>query len=69
MKARERLLSVPEFSDLLRVTPACTRRWLLERKISHVKIGRLVRITEGEVDRLMAQGSRPARMASGEGTH
>jgi excisionase family DNA binding protein len=66
MKTRERLLSVPEFSESLRVTPACIRRWLLERKIAHVKIGRLVRIPESEADRILGEGLRPARRASGE---
>ena len=61
VKSGERLLSVPQFSERLGVTVACGRRWLLERKIAHVKVGRLVRIPESEVDRLLAQGFRAAR--------
>jgi excisionase family DNA binding protein len=64
MKTDERLLSIPEFSQMLRVTPACTRRWLLERKIKYVKVGRLVRISQSEVSRIIAEGRRPARIQS-----
>jgi excisionase family DNA binding protein len=65
VKSGEKLLTVPQFSERLRVTVACVRRWLLERKIAHVKVGRLVRIPEGEVDRLLTQGFRPARPGHG----
>ena len=61
VKSGEKLLSVPQFSERFGVTVACSRRWLLERRIAHVKVGRLVRIPESEVDRLLAQGFRPAR--------
>jgi excisionase family DNA binding protein len=55
------LLSVTEFADALKVTKACVRRWLLERRITCTKIGRLVRIPASEVDRLIADGMRPAK--------
>jgi len=55
------LLSVPQFADALGVTPACIRRWILERKITVVKLGRLVRVPTGEVERLVNSGLRPAR--------
>ena len=57
----KRLLSVPEFAEDLGVTVACGRRWLLERKIASVKLGRLIRIPSTEVDRLVEEGFRPAR--------
>ncbi len=56
-----RLLSVAQFAEALGVTVACCRRWLLERKIAHVKLGRLVRIPSEEVGRLIAEGLRPAK--------
>jgi excisionase family DNA binding protein len=56
-----RLLSVIQFAEALGVTPACVRRWLLERKIAHVKLGRLVRIDSRETDRLIREGLRPAK--------
>ena len=58
---RKDLLSIPQFAAALGVTVACIRRWLLERKIACVKVGRLVRIPAEELDRLIAEGLRPAR--------
>jgi excisionase family DNA binding protein len=57
------LLSVPQFADTLGVTPACIRRWILERKITTVKLGRLIRVPASEVERLVNSGLRPARPA------
>ena len=57
------LLSVPEFASALNITVACARRWVLERKISTVKLGRLIRIPSSEVERLIDAGLRPARPA------
>jgi excisionase family DNA binding protein len=56
-----RLTSVNQFAEALGVTQACVRRWLLERRITFTKIGRLVRIPSSEVDRLIAEGLRPAK--------
>lgn len=55
------LLTIPEFSAALKLTVACTRRWLMERKIASVRVGRLVRIPSDEVARIIAEGLRPAR--------
>ena len=57
------LLSVSQFADALGVTPACIRRWILERKITTVKLGRLIRVPSSEVERLVNSGLRPARPA------
>ena len=59
-KNLERLLSIPQFSEPLGIRVATTRRWLQERKITHVKVGRLVRIPESELERIIAEGLRPA---------
>lgn len=56
-----KLLTVPEFAEALGVTPACIRRWLLERKVSSIKLGRLVRLNETELHRLTSEGFRPAK--------
>ena len=55
------LLSVPQFAELLGVTSSCVRRWILERRISVVKVGRLVRIPMAEFERIVAEGTRTAR--------
>jgi excisionase family DNA binding protein len=57
------LLSVPQMAERLGVTRACIRRWILERKITTVKLGRLIRIPASEVERLVTSGLRPARLA------
>jgi excisionase family DNA binding protein len=55
-----RLLRVDEFASELNITVAAVRRWLLFRKISAVKVGRLIRIPETEIARLISEGLRPA---------
>lgn len=57
------LLSVPQVAERLGVTKACIRRWILERKIATVKLGRLIRVPASEVERLVNSGLRPARPA------
>ncbi len=63
MEREKSLLRVNEFAELLDVTPACVRRWLLERRIASTRLGRLVRIPREEVARLVDGGFRPARPA------
>lgn len=55
-----KLLNIPEFAALLGVTPSCIRRMIFERRISIVKVGRLVRIPQTEFDRIVAEGTRVA---------
>ena len=55
------LLTVREFAAVLGVTKACIRRWILEWKITTVKVGkRLVRIPAEEHERIIQAGLRPA---------
>jgi excisionase family DNA binding protein len=55
------LLSVPQFAAALGVTSSCIRRWVLQRKVATVKLGRLIRVPATEVERLVSSGLRPAR--------
>lgn len=55
------LLSKQEFAKPLGITISCVNRWLLEGKIARVKVGRLVRIPEEELDRIVTEGYRPAK--------
>ena len=55
------LLSIREFANALNITVACARRWVLERKVTTVKLGRLIRVPSTEVERLVNSGLRPAR--------
>ena len=61
MTYEQRLLKIAQFAEPLEVTQSCVRRWILERKITVVKVGRLVRIPSSELDRLLAEGLRPRR--------
>jgi len=61
VNAHTKLLTVREFAEALNVTQACVRRWLLERRIESTRIGRLVRISELERDRIVMEGLRPRR--------
>jgi excisionase family DNA binding protein len=54
------LLTVPQFAAELHVTSACVRRWIIERRVAIVKLGRLVRIPESEAARMVEEGFRPA---------
>jgi excisionase family DNA binding protein len=55
------LLTIPEFAGHLKITVACVRRWIIERRVATVKLGRLIRIPATEVDRFVEDGYRPAR--------
>ena len=59
-KVRGRLLNVREFAELFGCTVSCARRWISERRVASIKVGRrLVRIPETEVERLIGEGPRP----------
>jgi excisionase family DNA binding protein len=64
-KQSSALLSVPEFATALNITVACARRWILERRVATVKLGRLIRVPYSEVERLVNAGFRPARSMRG----
>jgi len=63
----DKLLNISEFAGLLGVSSACVRRWVLERKVTIVKVGRLVRIPSAEFDRIVSNGTRSARQTGEEG--
>ena len=54
------LLTVPEFANSLRLKSSAVRRWIGERKIAVVRVGRLVRIPSAELERIVHEGTRPA---------
>jgi len=66
LTSHQQLLTVQAFAKTLNVTPACIRRWIEERKITTVKLGRLVRIPLSEVRRIVEQGLRPAKGTGNE---
>jgi len=53
-----RLLKVSEVAHALSVADHTVRKWLMEGRISYVKLGRSNRISEYELRRLLAEGFR-----------
>ena len=57
-----RLLTIPEAAERLALSPKTLRFWIWTRKIEFVKVGgRSVRLREEVVDRLIQQGTIPAK--------
>jgi len=54
--SQERLLSPQQFADRLSISRWTVYAWLQEGRIKSVKIGRLVRIPESEVERIIQEG-------------
>jgi excisionase family DNA binding protein len=55
-----KLLTVVEAAEALRVKPATIRAWVLRRKINSFRVGRAVRISAEEIERVLRNGLRPA---------
>jgi excisionase family DNA binding protein len=56
----DRLLNVDEAAAILGFKSATLYTWASERRIPTVKIGRALRIRLSTVERLIAEGERPA---------
>ena len=56
-----RLLKVPEAAAMLALSQKTVWQWIGERRIGVVRLGRAVRVPMAEIDRLMEEGSTPAR--------
>lgn len=57
----EPLLTINEAARRLSVTVSCIRKWILQGRISYVKLGRCVRISGEEIERLVELGTKPAQ--------
>ena len=69
MSGEERLLTVPEVAERMRVTAETVRRWLREKRLRGVRVGGTKtgwRIPESEMRRLLSGGSFPAPMSAGQ---
>ena len=61
-QASMQLLRVEEAAAVLNVKPSTIRAWLSRRKLSKVRIGeRAIRIPREELERLIAEGTIPAK--------
>lgn len=53
-------LTPADVSESLSVPVKTVYRWISERQIESVKVGRLVRISQAELDRMISDNTRPA---------
>jgi excisionase family DNA binding protein len=61
VKKRCGMNTVQQAADRTALSVACWRRWIAERRISYVRLGRAVRITDAEIERVIADGTVAAR--------
>jgi excisionase family DNA binding protein len=62
MNVKVELLTIPEVARRLSLKESTIRAWLLARRLSRVRVGRrAVRIPASEIERLIEQGTIPAR--------
>jgi excisionase family DNA binding protein len=55
------MLTVAQVAQQLGVRESTIRKWVLCRRIRFVKLGRCVRISRAEVDRIIQAGTIPTR--------
>jgi len=53
---RERLLTIQEASEILRVSVPTLRSWRFKKRISFVKVGNLLRFRLSDLQRIMEKG-------------
>ena len=56
----ETLVSIREAADRLAISTATIRRWVAQRRLPAVRLGRAVRIRESDIVALIRWGYRPA---------
>jgi excisionase family DNA binding protein len=59
--ATARLLKVPEVAEELALSEKTVWQWIGQRRIGVVRLGRAVRVPISEIERLVEEGSTPAR--------
>ena len=56
----ETLVSIREAAERLAISTATIRRWVAQRRLPAVRLGRAVRIRESDIVALIRWGHRPA---------
>jgi excisionase family DNA binding protein len=60
--AEQKLLTAAQVAERLSIKESTIRAWLLGRRLARVRVGRrAVRIPASEVERIIAEGTIPAR--------
>lgn len=55
----QKLLTIPETAQRLGLKEKTVRRWVFLHKLTYVKVGSAVRIPDGEVERIIREGTVP----------
>lgn len=58
-----KLLTVAAVAEMLGLKESTIRAWVAQRRIAIVRLGRAIRIPVEETNRLIAQGTIPARQS------
>ncbi|MHB1934022.1 MAG: helix-turn-helix domain-containing protein [Leptospirillum sp.] len=53
-------LTINEVAARLGLSPWTIRSWITQKRLGYVRLGRSIRISESEVERLIRLGTRPA---------
>ncbi len=61
LRARNSLLSAKEAAKMLSCTEAAVRKWIYQRRLPTVKVGRLTRVRLADLEALVVRGLRRAR--------
>jgi excisionase family DNA binding protein len=63
--SEDSMLTVVEVAEKLGIKPSTVRLWIVRGTLGHVRLNRLVRIRLSEVNRVIAEGTVPARTGAG----
>ena len=55
------LLTIPQAAERLALKASTLRAWIAQRRIGIVRLGRAIRIPLEEIERLIAEGTIPAK--------
>jgi excisionase family DNA binding protein len=58
---KQEMNTVRQAAEKTGLSQACWRRWIAERRVSYVRLGRAIRIAQAEIERIIAAGTVPAR--------
>ena len=56
----DQLLTVEQAAHVLACSPAAIRKWIYQRRLPIVKVGRLTRVRQADLETLVARGLRIA---------
>ena len=60
MKLGDQPLTISQAAVALNLSPHTIRAWITQRRLGHIRLGRVIRIPGSEVERLLRDGLVPA---------